>query len=96
MGNFCSGSAPRSVPSSTADLVPGKQGFDKRRCQAPEKGVGALSAEEEKKVRITDLGSFHELWLRGRREGEGSRSRAKRRGREASASSQRAFLTINF
>lgn len=81
-------------PPPQQTLSQESRGLSKRRCQAPEKGVGALSAEEEKKVRITDLGSFHELWLWGRREGEGSRSGAKCRGREAS--SQSAFLTINF
>lgn len=87
-------SAPRSALPPQWALSEENRAWRERRCQAPEKGVGPLSAEEEKQVRITDLGSFHELWLWGRREGEGSRSRAKRRGREAT--SQSCFLTINF
>lgn len=56
------------------------------RCQAPEKGVGgeSLSAEEERKVRITDLRSFHELWPCGRR-GRGPEEQGKAQGREATS-----------
>lgn len=51
-----------------------------RRCQAPEKGVGPLCAEEERKVRIIDLRSFHEPWLWGRREGRGQQEPGQAQG----------------
>lgn len=74
------GSAPRSVPPRRQALSWGSRGLREGQCWAPEKGAGPLSAEEEKKVRITDLGSFHELWLWGRKRGRGQQEQGQAQG----------------
>lgn len=50
---------PRTVPS-----------LRKEGARLQRRGVGPLSPEEERKVRVTDLRSFCELWPWERREGE--------------------------